>query len=386
MSAAHVRRRHVYFLSGFDPKGASYYHRLYSSEAQRQGQVSGASYRVGPRQRMQDGNTSWRVDAVTAGQASETTCEYVRWDDIVRARWPRTPWKVLTGGVAAYASALTAGRKLGDVWRAAPKTVVSLVYPAVFWFVSCLLGLALGVTAGALLGGGVAGWVVGILLACGFWWAALLLESRINTSWLLRIYAFAGDWSRNRVTEIEPRMETLAAAIAARLADPDIDEVLLVGFSVGSMLAVDAAARLQARTTARDLEKFSLLTLGHCIPLLGAMAGAAAFRENLRALAHEPRLDWTDVASPLDWGSFALVDPIPLSLGLPPGSLPHGPLMLSPRFHTMFEAASYAAIRGDKRRMHMQYLMAGELPSAYDYFAITAGPERLAGRWPPRKP
>jgi hypothetical protein len=48
----------------------------------------------------------------------------------------------------------------------------------------------------------------------------------------------------------------------------------------------------------------------------------------------------------------------------------------------MFEPETYARIIRDKRRMHLQYLMAGQRPAVYDYFAITAGPcslpERLA--------
>jgi hypothetical protein len=34
----------------------------------------------------------------------------------------------------------------------------------------------------------------------------------------------------------------------------------------------------------------------------------------------------------------------------------------------------------DKRRLHLQYIMAGERPALYDFFAITAGPERLPAR------
>jgi hypothetical protein len=34
----------------------------------------------------------------------------------------------------------------------------------------------------------------------------------------------------------------------------------------------------------------------------------------------------------------------------------------------------------NKRRMHLQYLMAGERPALYDYFAITAGPSSLPDR------
>ena len=54
--------------------------------------------------------------------------------------------------------------------------------------------------------------------------------------------------------------------------------------------------------------------------------------------------------------------------------------MVSPRFHTLFESARYVQLRRDKRRMHLQYLMSGEMPGGYDFFDLTAGPGRLKER------
>ena len=48
----------------------------------------------------------------------------------------------------------------------------------------------------------------------------------------------------------------------------------------------------------------------------------------------------------------------------------------------MFAPAVYDELKRDKRRLHLQYLMAGDLPAEYDYFAITAGPLTLARRYP----
>jgi hypothetical protein len=114
--------------------------------------------------------------------------------------------------------------------------------------------------------------------------------------------------------------------------------------------------------------------------LLGLMAGADAFRAELARLGQAPSLRWVDFSSITDWGSFALVDPIALCLGPGGPQRPHTPRMASPRFHLMFEPQDYRQIVRNKRRMHMQYLMAGQRPALYDYFAITAGPESLPDR------
>ncbi|GAC1603627.1 MAG: hypothetical protein NVS3B2_08250 [Ramlibacter sp.] len=376
MTQSPVHRRYVFFVSGFDPKGASYYHGLYSSQAALQGAVTAVTYAVSGRSKRPNGNSRWTVDASSPAGTTHTTYEYARWDDIVRSRWPRNAFGVLAGSVRAYVSAIGSGRALLKVWRVAPKTLFSLAYPALFWLGVLLLA--------ALAGWGVstlAGAVIGLAAGIAVLAAALQWERRLHTSWLLRIYQFAADWAGHRIRKLPARLDGLAQDVHRQLQDPQIDEVLLVGFSVGSMLAISAAARIKQLASGTELQKLSVLTLGHCIPLLGLMPRARTFRAELAQVAARPTLVWADYSSPTDWGSFALVDPVTLCLGTKRGL--QGPVLASPRFHTVFEPATYAQIRGDKRRMHLQYLMAGERPGNYDYFAFTAGPLRLADRLNP---
>ena len=386
MNAGVVRHRHVFYLSGFDPKGASYYHALYREQAALQGAVTGAHYEVGPRLRCEGGNNCWTVRCEANGQTTETRFEFVRWDDIVRAQWPRRAWGVLLGSLRGYRAALASVPALRKVWRVAPRTLVSLAYPGVFWTLLLALGLATGfglywLLAAAGVPVAAAAAAAALALVAGTW-GAVALERRLNTTWLLRIYQFAGDWSRGRVPQLPQRLDQLAADIERRLDDPAVDEVLLVGFSVGSLLAASAASRVHQRAEAsgRALGKFSMMTLGHCIPLLGLMAGAGAYRSELARLGRDPRIAWADFSSVTDWGSFAGIDPLALCLGPAGPERPHAPAMLSPRFHLMFDPAVYAQMVRNKRRMHMQYLMAGERPVLYDYFALTAGPQTLTQR------
>lgn len=388
MSEGRVRRRHVFFLSGFDPKGAAHYHALYAREARLQAGVTGASYEVGPRTRLANGNSCWRVLAGTGAAGTQTCMEYVRWDDIVRAHWPRGAWQVLRGALSGYAAALASPAALRVVARAAPRTLVALVLPALFW----LAALAIAMLAGGLvllafrhmpaappapvLAASAAAAAGAVL------WGVLRWERTLNTTWLLRIYQFAAAWRSGRTPLLQQRLEAAANDVRRKLADDAVDEVLLVGFSVGSLLAASIAARVQQSAAAHGtgLERLRVLTLGHCVPLLGLMAGADAYRAELARLGRSPRIRWYDFSSPTDWGSFALVDPIALSQGSAP---PHAPRMASPRFHTMFPPQEYARLVRNKRRLHMQYLMAGRQPAAYDYFAITAGPLALPQRFPP---
>ena len=184
-----------------------------------------------------------------------------------------------------------------------------------------------------------------------------------------------------------PELDRIVADAAARIAllarEPDIDELLVVGYSVGSILATRAMALALPALADRDGQcpQLALLTLGNCIPLLGLFPQALDYRRELGALASSRIIRWVDVSSPTDWGSFALLNPIEVCEIEVTEKGSGWPLMTSPRFHTLFDSASYRAMIGDKHRMHTQYLMASEKPGRYDYFAITAGPMSLRERY-----
>lgn len=381
-----VRRRQVFFFSGFDPKGAAYYHRIYQEQAPRQGRLTGTRYDVGPRTRTPDGDTRWTVCATApAGQSEAATdYHYLRWDDIVRAQWPRTTWGVLQASLRAYRAALVPARR---AWAVAPRAVALLFYPALCWCLVLCLATACGLGVATLathlgLAGPVAPLLPGVAAAGACLWAAWWLEGRLHTSWLLRIFAFAHAWATGRVPGLEARLDAAAERVRQALLDPEVDEVLLVGFSVGSIWAVSVADRCARLTDPPPaLNRLALLTLGHCVPLVGLVAEAHRFRAELQRVGAQVPLCWVDVSAPGDWGSFALVDPV--SLCAPDGTVPHAVnprLLASPRFHTLFAPEAYARLKKDKRRMHLQYLMAGERAGVYDYFALTAGPLGLRQR------
>src|SRR6478735_9737860 len=89
-----VRRRCVFYVSGFDPKGASHYHALYKEQAALQARAGGLELEVGPRRRLPSGNSAWTVDAREGEIPVQTHYEFMRWDDVVRAHWPRSQWRL----------------------------------------------------------------------------------------------------------------------------------------------------------------------------------------------------------------------------------------------------------------------------------------------------
>lgn len=390
-STGQVRRRSVFYLSGFDPKGAAHYHALYRDEAAKQAQVSGMSVEVGRRKKTAQGDAFWQVTAHNPegpedpDDPVETRYEFLRWDDIVRDHWPRNQvrlrWDIVT--------TTWLNLRHGALWRMlklAWPPVVALFSPFVLLF-AMLLGLPLLAAlvfsmASASLGVWGAGALTGIAVAAGVQ-AGRRLEKKYSMFWLMRSYAFTALQAQGRVPALDARLSQHANTLLNRLASNEDDEILVVAHSSGTMMAVSMLAkalRLDPQLGARG-PVVSFLTLGQWMPLLGCLPQAQAFRDDLQLLATARGIDWIDFTAPPDGCCFALVDPV-AACGISDAARQENrPKLLSPRFAEMFEPSDYAAIRADKFRIHFQYLMASSKPVSYDYFAMTAGAMTLAERF-----
>jgi hypothetical protein len=249
-----------------------------------------------------------------------------------------------------------------------------------------------------LLGGFALAILVGLMVAitirplAGDWAylataAALMLpfsvygiaEKKLNAFWLARSCTFLVDRSRGRMPGIEERCIAFAERIAEAANSDANDEVLLVGHSVGTHLAVTVAARASERL-APD-RRFSLLTLGQAIAMTPNEPQAHQFRNDLLAISASSQIDWIDVTSAVDGSCIPLTDPLQASDIERPAGARVQPKLVSAQFHKAFTGQTYESIRRDFLRTHFQYLMAAELRSDYDYFLITAGDKTLAQRF-----
>jgi hypothetical protein len=383
-----VRSRCVFYLSGFDPMGASRYHALYRDEALKQSRVSGVQMAVGPRQKTPQGNAFWKVTAQTREGEVVTHFEFLRWDDIVRRHWPKNLAGLLLDVIASSWLYV----RTGTAWR-----TLKLSWPPVMAMLSATLvlyGLLVGTPLLAALAFGFilparGPWIALAAsgIACALWvQCGRMLEKKYSLLWLLRSYIFTAKQAQGRVPQLDTRLDLHASAVLRRVEAAWDDEVLIVGHSSGAMMAASVLAKVLMQLPARGSEGnvgpvVSLLTLGQCIPMLACLPQARPFRDDLQVLGRSQGFDWLDFTAPPDGSCFALVDPL-AACGLSDvARLPDRPKLLSPKFADMFDAAGYRTLRRDKFRIHFQYLMASDKPVAYDYFAMTSGSMTLAGRF-----
>jgi hypothetical protein len=375
-AARTVRRRLVCYLSGFDPQGPSHYHQLFATESVKQAALAGYQITTGRRRKTGEHMASWDVSSQIDGQRVETRYDFLRWDDIVRQHWPRGRLRLLERTVFAS----TRMWANGVMWRALKTSwpmALAIILPGVALLVGALLLLVLAAAAGALFFQGhlLAGGLVLIFGGPTLIGALALAETRTQMAWLMRSLACLVLQGRGQLSTLESRLDVFGAHVAEQLIEANFDEVLVVGHSSGAMLAMSVVQRaLEAvgPSLSPESPQVSLLTLGHCAPLLSYQPEAHAFRQELARLAAQNRLNWVDFGSPVDGCCFALRDPT-ATMGHA-RHRPDHPKILNPLFVELFSADRYRAIKRDKFRCHFQYLMAGEILGAYDFFRIVAGP------------
>lgn len=372
-----MKRRHVFYVSGFDPRGPAHYHRLYKDEAAKQALINGLAIEIGNREKVSETESLWRLKSDQA----EAAYSFFRYDDLMRERWARTNWTVFLEIVRYTALMLSRGVFYKVLFTSWP-TFISMVYPLSLVALAVLIAL-FGASLAWWFNGPLAAAITGIVIFAILVTLRSWLEERINAFWIARILSFIADQGANRVPALDTRLDHWASRIAEEIKRQKADEILIVGHSVGTQLAVSVAARI-IRLLGGALPsepQLSLLTLGHTIPLQALQPSAQQFRDELALVSRTPGLDWIDVSAAIDSACFPLCDPVEASGLKQTNPAKPSPKIVSARFPKLFTPETYKTLRRQFKRAHFQYLLSAELKGDYDYFLITAGDKTLGERF-----
>lgn len=373
-----VRRRRLHYFSGFDPRGPAHYHRLCREEAARP-QPQGGTIHVGRRQKRSALNSHWivRWRGLHEGAPVEVDTEHVfmGWDDLIRAHWSRSPLALLRDLVRTHVGI---ARGVGPLRvRALSRTAfLTGILPLVYLLLTALLGVLAGGLASVLSGdNGFIGMSAGLTVVVGLW----AFGARQGLFWLLRIFHFIIAMGRAPLPDMQARAAEWAETITAmQQADP-VDEVLLVGHSVGTLVMIDAVDRLLADARWQALQgprRTHMITLGQCLPFVGLVPSATKLRDALLRLCTHPGLLWWDVTSRIDPLCFYATHPLAGS-GVPTAGLAQ-PVLHHPKFFQMYEPARWRRIRRDKLKTHFLYLMTPDRSGNFQSFDVLYGPRPLS--------
>lgn len=372
-SPSGVQRRRVHYFSGFDPRGAAHYHRVCRDEATKP-QPQGGVVHVGRREKESRSFSRWQVTwQASAERPASVHIDHVfmNWDDLIRAHWSRSPWALMREFVQTYVAIV---RDVGPkrVKEMYDNAYLTGILPAAYLLGTLLLGVLLGL--GASLAVGPWGWLATPALVAVLW----SYGNRKGLFWLLRIFNFIIRMGRGPLLDVQVRTREWVDDIVQRQQRDPVDEVLLVGHSVGTLLMADAADQLlrdprwqalqQGRTT-------GMVTMGQCYPFVAMVPRAKAFRETLQRLCSQPALQWWDVSARIDPLCFFNTHPLARS-GVEHEGLAL-PVLHNVKFFQMYEPANWARIRADKLQTHFLYLSTPDKVGNFHLYDVLYGPRSL---------
>jgi len=381
-----VRRRHVIYVQGYDPRGLAEYHRMFRSEYQKFCKLYGLNGKIAKRSEVAD-RFSTTLPVTTAGDEwrVETSYEFLRWEDIIRRDFQRPAWWAILNGFYRMITSTfdcTFPRIMRAHWRFGLFIAYPIVVILAFALISILAGSLVADVAAKFAASAIVPTIAGVAAGIALLVALLkFTEPQTYIIYILQDAISTIQYARRERPDWEERMELFATAVVEAARAADADEILVVGHSSGSFLAVDVLTRALKRDPKLGTygPRITLLTMGANLPIVGFQPVAGWFRDRIAQLAANPTLDWVDYQSRRDIMNFFPFDPI-AAHGIDRTATKINLRVVPIQFRDIVSPETFSYLIWHFFDLHFQFLRANEYPHAFDYFMIVAGPFSLRMR------
>jgi hypothetical protein len=371
-----IRRRHVFHIGGYDPidpeRQFERFRRSLSSFA-RTWSVSSQTPAITDISKV---SASWDVEAWGPNWNTQITFEMLRWDDLILHDSEREMWSRLGQSARALFDFVVTGtffRYIHANWKYA----IFFIFP---YLCIALFGLA---SAGAayvvirLVGlAGMYAAISGIFISAPIFVALMhWLGPRRSINHVLDDAIFSREFLYGQRPGIEKRIDDFAGKIVERARQADVDEILVIGHSLGAALTMLAVARglKQDPQLAKHGPTLCVLTVGATVPKFALHPKGEEIRQATQKIAGEWSIRWVEYQARDDAISFYRFDPVTLKRV----SRDHRdgrPDIRRVQIHSMMDPVSFRRHRFHFMRMHYQFLMGNDRRSPYDYCMIVCGP------------
>jgi hypothetical protein len=310
----------------------------------------------------------WNVTATGPDWRVETDYHLIRWHDVIEAFGRRSIGSRIPLGILAFLDFVLAGtlwRYLLTNWRYAGFFLYPFVMFGLLVAVAFLIGVfAFKITASipVAIGGGLIGFAA--VLAGPWRWLHL---GELFDDWI-----FSREYIRCGNSEIEQRLDRLAAELVAAASNSDADEILVIGHSLGAVLAVDLLDRALKLDPELGGTKIpvTFLSVGSSILKIGLHPRAIRFRATMERVAKSRAIFWGDYQALVDPLNFYKSRPM-AEMGL---STENEATIRVVRFSRMLDNDIYRRIRLHFFRLHCQFVSGNDKRTSYDYFMLICGP------------
>jgi pimeloyl-ACP methyl ester carboxylesterase len=381
-----VLNRHIIYVQGYDPRGLAQYYRMFRTELRKFGRLYELVANIGRPQVAADGEiASWTIETTAPDWQTRTRYDFLRFEDFIQHDLAAPIWHTVFHAVWIYWRLVFSGT-IARFWKANWRFATFITYPHLM-----LLGEALCAAGFAFIfEKGLA--AIGVpdlfsILAATALFVALLgtaLKYTENQTYLLYLLCdtiWTWEFSHRQRPEWDERIDRFAQYLVDVARKSDAEEIVVVGHSSGSFLGTEIVARALKLdpSLGQHGPRIVLLTLGGNYPIVGFHKVSQDFRDHLRQLAVEPSIDWIECQARKDVMNFFQFDPV-AGHGIDVGAARRNPTILAVRFREIIKPEHYNLFRWKFFRVHFQFVMANELPHAYDFFMIVCGPIPLRER------
>lgn len=384
-----VRRRHVFYVEGYDPQGFDGYIALFRREFIRFLKLWPLQATMSEPDVDPAGHAArWTITAAAPNWRVETRYEMMAWHDLAQADLAKPFLARLPGIVTTYGSFLLSGA-LFRIFFASWRFGLFFVYPALMMLLTLGIAAVIASVVSELLaayGGGVAR-TAGSAAAVAVAVAAIPILKQYFVLQLAQMWVFVRDQIKGRRPDFDRRVDEFADRIIARAKATDTDEIVIVGHSCGGLVAMLAVARALERDPrlGEHGPKIVLMSLGSIMPAAALHPAGHEVRKAIERLANTPSIAWLKFQSRKDVINVFKFDPV-TALNTPLHGPRHNPTIVAVRFADCLEPQTYRRFRNNFFRMHFQFIMANDRRASYDYFLYLLGPVPVtdwpSGEWP----
>lgn len=361
-----VTKRLVFHIGGYDPiSPPDRAYRRFLRELKRFERTWSVKASVGTPDVTPD-EMKWTVTTAGPNWRVESHYHLVRWDDVIQAQSRQPLWKRLPAGLLALFDFVFAGALWG-YFRTNWHYALFFLYPYILFALLAGAALAVGVLVSRLgpLTGTATGLAVFAALLAGPWrW--------LHLAFLFDDWIFSRNYIRKGCPVLTRRLDRVAEQIIEAANQSSVDEILLVGHSLGAVLAVDLIAKVLALQPALGLNgpRVAFLTIGSSVLKIGLHRDAKEFRAAVERVASADGVFWGDYQARVDIMNFYNTDPI-AEMALTTDA---GPSVRLVEIGRMLEHATYRQLRLKFFRLHCQFISGNDRRAEYDYFMLVCGP------------
>jgi hypothetical protein len=381
-----VKNRHVIYVQGYDPRGLAQYYRMFRTELRKFEKLYKLTAKIGRPENITESEiASWTIETKADDWQTRSTYDFLRFEDFIQRDLSLPIWHIVSYTIWIYCRLIINGtvfRFMKANWR----FLTFITWPhIIFWLEVACIAFAASLIRSGLDAAGVPSpfdVVAAAIFFFGVLWTVLkYTEKRTYVLYLMCDTIWTWEFSHRERPEWDERLDRFAQHLVDVARGSEAEEVVLVGHSSGSFLGTEILARALKLDPllGKHGPRVVLLTLGGNYPIVGFHEAASDFREHLRQLAIEPSIDWIECQARKDVMNFFDLDPI-ASHGIDVGSARRNPTIVPIRFREMILPEHYNWFRWNFFRVHFQFVMANEVPHAYEFFMIVCGPVPLHER------